>query len=88
MHSPTSADFVLLIGLLVEVVGVIVLVRTSDVGFNFILRHLGRSVPNDWIERVQRVRNRNRLQTAVGIAILIVGILMQYYGLLSEKMAH
>lgn len=85
MYSPTFPDFLLLFGLLVEISGVYLLVRTSDIGFNFLLKHVGRLVPDDFEDQVKRVHRRNKIRTVIGIMILTAGILMQYFGILSEK---
>ena len=81
----TPFDILLLVGLMVEVIGVYVLVTTSDIGFRFILEHLGRTVPNDWTNRIRQVRNRNSLRTGIGVTILAIGVFMQYFGIAYEK---
>jgi len=72
----------ILAGLIFEAIGVIVLVRGSWETVDRILRHLGKSVPNDWNERVMRARRNNNIISIIGATLLVIGFTFQYYGLL------
>lgn len=87
MTPPQTSDLLLLMGLLIEVLGVFILVRTSDRGFNFLLKNLNGVVSDDWNDKIKKIHRRNKLQTIYGIAILTTGVLMQYYGILIEKIS-
>ena len=84
--SSIFSNTLLLTGLLVEALGVIVLVKTSDRGFNFLLKHLNRIVDENWDGEINKVKKKNTSQTAIGITILLIGIFMQYFGIFAENM--
>ena len=70
----------ILIGLGFEMFGVIMLVTGAHAGFDDVLKYLGRSVPNDWDDRVKKIRSSNKKSTIVGIVFLLVGIFFQIQG--------
>ncbi|MBI2128578.1 MAG: hypothetical protein HYU00_06090 [Nitrosarchaeum sp.] len=80
MNSILSNTLVLS-GLLIEALGVMIVVKTSDRGFNFLLKHLNRTVDENWDNEINKVKKKNTSQTAIGIAVLLIGIFMQYTSL-------
>lgn len=72
----------ILVGLVSEICGVIVLVNGSHIGFSDVLDHLGRTVPDDWNERVKKFRLKHKISTLAGLGFLALGFFFQYYGIL------
>ena len=56
---------IVVIGLALDIIGVLVLVVGSDKAFMLILKNLGRVVSSDWEEIIQRSKKRLRWVTVI-----------------------
>ena len=71
---------IIILGLILDIIGVIILTVYSDKTFIWILKQMNRIVDEDWNKVIEQGKKEVRKTTGIGVTLLVLGFIFQIIG--------